>query len=289
MACPRAYSFASSPLLYEAFPAGRASLLPALPIQYADFARWQREWLGTDALAEHLAYWKRQLAGAQRLQMPTDRPRPRAQTVGSARHYFAFPKRSLGGLKSLSTRHGVTLFMTLLAAYQTLLHRYTGQDDIVVGSPVAGRDRSELEGLIGFFFNMLVLRADLSGNPTFRELLARVREVCLAAYAHRDVPFEKLVEELRPERDLGYNPFFQVTFALQPSPRTLASRWPTSTATEVEIDPRTSRYDLHLYLREDEGAAGLHRLQHRSLRSADHRPPDRAFSAAARARRCESG
>ena len=240
--------------LYESFSAGRAPLLPPLPIQYADFARWQREWLGTGVIAEHLTYWKRQLAGAQRLQLPTDRPRPRVQTVGSARHYFAFPKPLSADVKRLSTRHGVTLFMTLLAAYQTLLHRYSGQNDIVIGSPVAGRDRSEVEGLIGFFFNMLVLRADLSGNPTFRQLLARVREVCLAAYAHQDVPFEKLVEELRPERDLGYNPFFQVTFALQPaadSRLTLAD----VTATEVEVDPRASRYDLHLYLKED--AQGL--------------------------------
>jgi hypothetical protein len=173
--------------LYEAYSAGRASLLPELPIQYADFAQWQREWLRKDVLEEHLAYWKRQLAGVPKLQMPTDRPRPRVQTVGSARHYFVLSKPLSAELKSLSNRHGVTLFMTFFAAYQTLLHRYTGQNDIVIGSPVAGRDRSELEGLIGFFFNMLVLRTDLSGNPTFRELLVRVREVCLRP-AHQVVP-----------------------------------------------------------------------------------------------------
>ncbi len=239
--------------LYEAYSAGRASLLPELPIQYADFARWQREWLRKDVLEEHLAYWKRQLAGVQKLQMPTDRPRPRVQTVGTARHSFALSKPLSADLKSLSNRHGVTLFMTLFAAYQTLLHRYTGQNDIVIGSPVAGRDRSELEGLIGFFFNMLVLRTDLSGNPTFRELLVRVREVCLEAYTHQDVPFEKLVEELRPERDLSYNPLFQVTFALQHTP---GSRLKLAgvTALEVEVDPGTARYDLHLYLREEESA-----------------------------------
>ena len=239
--------------LYESFSAGRAPGLPPLPIQYADFARWQRESLRTAPLAEHLAYWKRQLSGVQRLQLSTDRPRPRVQTVGSARHHVTVSKALSAEVKSLSNRQGVTLFMTLLAAYQTLLHRYAGQDDIAIGSPVAGRDRSELEGLIGFFFNMLVFRADLSGNPTFRELLARVREICLAAYTHQDVPFEKVVEELRPDRDLGYNPFFQVTFTLQHaagSRVTLAD----VTATEVEVDPRMSRYDLHLYLREDEGA-----------------------------------
>ncbi len=240
-------------LLYEAYRAGQASPLPELPIQYADFARWQREWLGHEALEEHLAYWKGQLAGAPKLQMPTDRPRPRAQTVGTARHYFALSRALTAELKSLSNRHGVTLFMTLFAGYQTLLHRYSGQDDIVVGSPGAGRDRSELEGLIGFFFNMLVLRTDLSGNPTFRELLARVREVCLEAYAHGDVPFEKIVEELRPERDLGFNPFFQVTFALQPSPGPRLSLAGV-TATEMEIDHGAARYDLHLYMREDEGS-----------------------------------
>ena len=275
--------------LYESFSAGRAPLLPPLPIQYADFARWQREWLGTDVLAGHLAYWKRQLAGAQRLQMPTDRPRPRVQTVGSARHYIAFPKPLSADVKRLSTRHGVTLFMTLLAAYQTLLHRYTGQDDIVIGSPVAGRDRRELEGLIGFFFNMLVLRADLSGNPTFRQLLARVREVCVAAYAHQDLPFEKLVEELRPRAGSRLQPFL-------PGDVCLAAR--------RGLSPHAGRRHRHGGGGRSEniavrlapvleggrgGAAGLHRLQHRSLRLRHHRPPDRASSAAARARRGETG
>ena len=238
--------------LYEAHAAGRAPQLATLPIQYADYARWQREWLRDDVLEEQMAYWRRKLAGLERLQLPTDRPRPRAQTVRTARHFVALSQGLTGDLKRLSVRHGVTLFMTLLAAYQALLHRHTGQSDIAIGSPSAGRDRRELEDLIGFFFNMLVLRTDLSGHPTFAELLLRAREVCLEAYAHQDVPFEKLVEGLRPERDLSYNPFFQVTFALQ---HAAGGRFKLAdvTATELPLDPRTARYELHLYLREEDG------------------------------------
>ena len=237
---------------YEADAAGRAPQLPSLRIQYTDYARWQREWLRDDALEDQLAYWRRKLAGVQRLQLPTDRPRPRAQTVATARHFVAFSRPLTEDLKRLSNRHGVTLFMTLFAAYQALLHRYSGQDDIVIGSPAAGRDRSELEGLIGFFFNMMALRTDLSGNPTFAQLLGRAREVCLEAYAHQDVPFEKVVEALKPARDLSYNPFFHVTFALQNTPA-FRLKLGDVTATELEIDPRTARYELHLYLREEDG------------------------------------
>ncbi|MBI2998695.1 MAG: amino acid adenylation domain-containing protein [Deltaproteobacteria bacterium] len=238
--------------LYEAYSRGCHSPLPELPIQYADFAQWQRKWLQKEVLEEHLAYWKKQLGSVPTLHVPTDRPRPRIQTVRSARHYFVLSKTLSAGLKSLSNRHGVTLFMTLLAAYQTLLHRFTGQNDIVIGSPVAGRNRSELEGLIGFFLNMLVLRADLSGNPTFRELLVRVREVCLEAYAHQDLPFEKLVEELRPKRDLSYNPFFQVTFAIQHGPR-FQLQLPGLTAMDVDVDPGTARFDFNLIIKDEEG------------------------------------
>ena len=237
---------------YEANASGRAPQLPSLRIQYADYARWQREWLRDDVLEGQLAYWRRKLAGVQRLELPTDRPRPRAQTVGTARHFLGFSRPLTEGLKALSARHGVTLFMTLVAAYQTLLHRYTGQDDIVIGSPAAGRDRSELEGLIGFFFNMMALRTDLSGSPTFAELLGRAREVCLEAYANQDVPFERVVEAVRPERDLSYNPLFQVTFALQNTPG-FGLKLGEVTATELDIDPRTARYELHLYLREEDG------------------------------------
>jgi amino acid adenylation domain-containing protein len=237
--------------LYEGYSKGRPSPLPELPIQYADFAQWQRQWLQKEVLEEHLTYWKKQLENVPTLQLPTDRPRPRVQTVGSARHYFVLSKPLSAELRSLSNRHGVTLFMTLFAAYQTLLHRYSGQNDIVIGSPVAGRNRSELESLIGFFLNMLVLRADLSGNPSFRELLVRVREICLEAYAHQDLPFERLVEELRPKRDLSYNPFFQVTFAIQHGPR-FQLDLPGLTAMDVDVDPGTARFDLNLVMKEEE-------------------------------------
>jgi amino acid adenylation domain-containing protein len=239
--------------LYEAYSEGRPSPLPELPIQYADFAQWQRQWLQKEVLEEHLIYWKKQLENVPTLQLPTDRPRPRVQTVGSARHYFTLFKPLAAGLRSLSNRHGVTLFMTLFAGYLTLLHRYSGQSDIVIGSPIAGRNRSELESLIGFFLNMLVLRADLSGNPTFRELLVRVREICLEAYVHQDLPFEKLVQELCPKRDLSYNPFFQVTFAIQHGPRFQLDS-PGLTATNVDVDPRTARFDLNLVVTEEESS-----------------------------------
>ena len=184
------------------------------------------------------------------LELPTDRPRPAVQTYRGARQsLYCCPSPSVTALKALSQREGVTLFMTLLAAFQTLLHRYTGQDDIIVGSPIAGRTRAEIEGLIGFFVNTLVLRTDLSGNPTFRELLGRVREVALGAYAHQDLPFEKLVEELQPERSLSHTPLFQVFFNmlnLQDNRIELPGL-----AVEVLSSPEVeSKFDLTLYVRE---------------------------------------
>lgn len=171
--------------LYAAFCLGQPSPLPELPIQYADFAVWQQQWLQGEVLEQQLAYWTRQLADNLPVcELPTDRPRPAVQSYRGARQSLVLPGTLSDALKALSRREGVTLFMTLLAAFQTLLHRYTGQDDIVVGSPIAGRTRAELEGLIGFFVNTLVLRTDLSGNPTLRELLGRVRETALGAYAH---------------------------------------------------------------------------------------------------------
>jgi hypothetical protein len=164
-------------------------------------------------LQTQLAYWRQQLDGISMLNLPTDRPRPAVQTYQGATQLLQLPKSLSEALEALSQQEGVTLFMTLLAAFQTLLYRYTQQEDIAVGSPIANRNRSEIEGLIGFFVNSLVLRTNLSGNPTFRELLSRVREVALGAYAHQDLPFEKLVEELHPERNLSQNPLFQVVFA----------------------------------------------------------------------------
>ncbi|HEX5835671.1 MAG TPA: amino acid adenylation domain-containing protein, partial [Pyrinomonadaceae bacterium] len=202
--------------LYEAIASGAAPPLEDLPIQYADYAVWQREWLKADVLDEQLAYWKQQLSDAPPfLELPADRPRPAIQTHRGAVATFTLNADLTKGLKELSRREEVTLFMTLMAGWQTLLHRYSGQQDIVVGIPVAGRNHPDLEALIGFFVNTLVVRANLGGEPAFRELLRRVKEVALAAYAHQDVPFEKLVEELQPERNMSYSPLFQVTISLQ--------------------------------------------------------------------------
>ncbi len=243
--------------LYTAFATGQPSPLADLPIQYADFAHWQREWLQGEVLSTQIAYWRQQLDGAiANLDLPTDRLRPVLPTFRGARQSLMLPTELSEALSNLSAREGVTLFMTLLAAFQTLLYRYTGQEDILIGSPIANRNRSEIEGLIGFFVNSLVLRADLSGNPTFRELLTRVREVALGAYAHQDLPFEKLVEELQPERDLNRNPLFQVVFALQNAP-VEALALPGLTLSPLNIDPGTARFDLEFQLLECLGSLGV--------------------------------
>jgi len=236
--------------LYEAFSTGKPSPLSELPIQYADFAVWQREWLGGDRARIDLAYWKQQLEGAPPLlELPTDRPRPSVQTYRGAKHSFLLSKALTEALNSLSRKENVTLFMTLLAAFKTLLYRYTGQADIVVGAPIANRNRAELEELIGFFVNTLVLRTDLSDTPTFRELLARIREVTLEAYAHQDLPLEQLMEELQPQRDLSYNPLFQVSFVLQNAPLPI-QHLPGMTLTVLEVDNQTSKFDLAVNLEE---------------------------------------
>src|ERR671914_472306 len=205
--------------LYQAFSTGRPSPLAALPIQYADFAAWQREWLQGAVLEEQLGYWQQQLAGAPSIfELPTDRPRPAVQGFRGASVAFGLEAELTQGLKALSQRAGVTLFMTLLGAFMVVLARYSRQEDIVVGSPIANRTHSQTEGLIGFFVNTLVLRADLSGDPPFEELLRRVRRVALEAYAHQEVPFERVVEALQPERSLSHSPLFQVMFALQNVP-----------------------------------------------------------------------
>ena len=201
-------------VLYESFSIGQSSPLSTLPIQYADFAVWQRQWLQGEISDTQLAYWKKQLSGASVLELPTDHPRPPVQTFRGSKQSFLMPKVLTERLKAFSREEGVTLFMTLLAAFQTLLHRYTGHDDIIVGSPIAGRNRMDVEVLIGFFVNTLMLRTDFSGDPTFRELLGRVRRTALEAYAHQDLPFEKLVEQLHPHRSLSHSPLFQVIFAI---------------------------------------------------------------------------
>ncbi|MBO1057381.1 MAG: amino acid adenylation domain-containing protein [Dolichospermum sp. JUN01] len=205
--------------LYNAYSQGQSSPLTPLSIQYADFAIWQRQWLQGDVLQSQLSYWEQQLKDAPDvLSLPTDRPRPAVQTVVGATHEFALSVELTDKLIKLSQNQGCTLFMTLLAAYDTLLYRYTRQSDILVGSPIANRDRSEIEGLIGFFVNTLVMRTNLAGNPRFSELLTRVREMSLGAYAHQHLPFEMLVEALQPERDLSHTPLFQVMFNLQNTP-----------------------------------------------------------------------
>jgi amino acid adenylation domain-containing protein len=205
--------------LYSALSEGRPSPLPDLPVQYADYALWQRQWLQGEVLTSQLDYWKQQLNGIEPLQLPTDRPRPAIQTSHGAEESILLADPLAENLKMLSRSEGVTLFMTLLASLQVLLARYSGQEDIAVGTLVAHRTRPEIEGLIGFFINTLVLRGDLSGNPAFRQLLAQVREVALDAYAHQDVPFEQVVEAVQPNRDLSRSPLFQVMLVLQNVPR----------------------------------------------------------------------
>jgi amino acid adenylation domain-containing protein len=233
--------------LYTARTTGRPAPLPELPVQYADFAAWQRQWLRGEVLDRQLDYWKKQLAGAATLDLPTDRPRPPVQTFNGARRPFALPADLIEKLQAVSRGEKATLFMTLLAGFQTLLHRYTGQDDICVGSPIANRTRAETENLVGFFVNSLVLRADLGGNPTFRELLGRVREAALGAYAHQDLPFEQLVEVLQPPRDLSRPPLFQVMFALQNTPVSPPAV-PGLHVQALDIDNGTAKFDLTVFL-----------------------------------------
>ena len=230
--------------LYRAFAVGAASPLPELSIQYADYGVWQREWLQGQLLETQLSYWKKQLDGIGTLHLPTDRPRASVRSYQGKYQTVVLSKKLSQELTALSRQQGATLFMTLLAAFQTLLCRYTGQEDIAVGCPIAGRTRQELEGLIGFFVNTLVMRVDFSGNPTFRELLVRVREVALGAYGHQDLPFEKLVEELQPERNLSYTPLFQVAFAYQNTPGH-ELEIPGVVVTPVERIVETTKFDLH--------------------------------------------
>ncbi|HEX7333864.1 MAG TPA: amino acid adenylation domain-containing protein [Pyrinomonadaceae bacterium] len=202
--------------LYKAFSQGLESPLAELPVQYADYAVWQREWLQGEVLDQHIGYWKQQLEGApELLELPLDRPRPAVQTHRGANVGMLLSPELTEKVRELCRAEGVTLFMLLLAAFKVLLVRYSGQEDISVGTPIAGRNRVETEGLIGFFVNTLVLRTELAGNPTARELLRRVRNVALGAYAHQELPFEKLVDELQVERSLSHTPLFQVLFVLQ--------------------------------------------------------------------------
>jgi amino acid adenylation domain-containing protein len=236
--------------LYAAFSAGQPSPLPQTPVQYSDYAEWQRRWLEGGVLEGELAYWKRQLSGSLPvLKLPTDHPRPSVQTYSGRRYPLTAHKSLSQALHTFSRQEGVTLFMTLLAAFKVLLYRYTQQDDLLIGSPIANRIHPELEHLLGCFVNTLVLRTDLSGNPTFLELLQRVRKVTLEAYEHQDVPFEKLVEELQPERTLSHSPLFQTMFVLQNVP--LATQELAGlTISPFEIEHTTAKFDLSLCLQE---------------------------------------
>jgi len=236
--------------LYDAYCHGDDSPLKDLPIQYADYAVWQKGLLESEVVKQQLSYWKKHLEDISPLELPTDHPRPAVPGHHGRTTTLTIPRGLSQGLKELGRKANSTLFMTLLAAFQTLLHRYTGQDDIVVGSPTAGRTREAVEGLIGFFINTLALRNDFSGNPTFRELLLRVRKNALDAYAHQDIPFEKLVAELQPARDLSLNPFFQVVFQLRNYPARTVS------ATELNIEDYEfgtdiAKFDLSVGLRDN--------------------------------------
>jgi acyl carrier protein len=237
--------------LYAAFLAGRPSPLPALPLQYADFSVWQREWLQGERLEQQLAYWTRHLDGAPPLlALPFDRPRPARPSHRGAAHRFRISPEVTAPLKALGRGEGTTLFMSLLAAWSILLHRHSGQSDLVVGTNIANRQLLSLEGLIGLFANTVALRIAWTEEPTVRELLARVREVVLEAQAHQDFPFEKLVEALRPERDEAYHPIFQVMLVMQEALSKSAAA-PVPAAGALGIEVRSAKFDLTLFVVED--------------------------------------
>ena len=246
--------------LYEAFSAGGSSPLPELPIQYSDFALWQREQMRGALLEAQLSYWKQQL-GADPLELPTDRARPRVQSYRGMHHPVHLSESLTGALRMLAQREGVTLFNVLLAGFKILLYRYSGQEDIVVGSSFANRNRRELEGLIGFFVNTMPLRTNLSGDPGFRDLLRRVREVTLGAYAHQELPFAKLVQESQPDREPGRHPLFQVVFDLLTpdhnpavfgyglsSPVTEGLELPGLTMAPLDVEGGIARFDLAIFI-----------------------------------------
>ncbi len=263
-------------VLYRSYYEHKPSPLPELPIQYSDFARWQTEWLKGDVLHQHLDYWKKQLAGIPpTLELRTDRPRPALPTYRGARHTFTVKKEVLEALKSMSKAEGMTLFMTLLAAWLTLLSRYSGQEDICVGTPMANRNQPETEGLIGFFVDTLLLRGDVSGNPTFRTLMGRVRETALGAYAHQNIPFEKLVDELQPQRDTSRNPLFQVMFTVNKAADAKLDT-PGIAIGAVAFGADSTRFDLECQFTDiTHELKGVNHLQSRLIRCDDDSKPGR--------------
>jgi hypothetical protein len=238
--------------LYDAFSRDQPSPLPELPLQYGDFAAWQRRWLSGPVLDGLTEYWVEQLRGApEELRLPLDRPRPPTASHRGAMLTVNRGEAVQAALRELSRREGATLFMTVLAAFYVLLYRCTGQEDLVVGTDVANRNRIESEGLIGFFVNNLALRGDLSGDPSFREILARVRSTALGAYAHQDLPFATLVKALRTKRSLGHTPLFQVLFVLQNTPP-LDSRPGEVEVGLLEFEATAAKFDLALFVTETE-------------------------------------
>ncbi len=232
--------------LYESALKAESSPLPELAIQYADYAVWQRNWLQGAILDTQLGYWTKQLADTPDLELPTDRPRPLVPSQRGRERSTTLSKTTLEAVRALGRHEGATLYMTLLAAFQVLLHRYSGQEDFAVGSPIAGRTLPELEGLIGFFVNTLVMRADLSGNPGFRHLLRRVRKTAIEAYTHQDLPFERVVSIAHPDRDTSCSPLFQVMFALQNAPQS-PLRAPDLSLSPLALGSETSKFDLTLF------------------------------------------
>ena len=252
-------------ILYEGYREGRESPLKPLPVQYADFALWQRGWLEGQDLQEGLQYWKQQLAGIpERLELPTDRPRPAMQTFAAEVCHVSVPAQLTAALKGVSRQNQATLYMTLLSAFALLLSRYSGQEDIVVGSPIANRQEAQLEELIGFFVNSLVLRMKVRPQSSFAELLREVRQTALEAYRHQDIPFERLVEELSPERSLNTTPIFQVVFALQNAP------WVSQELKGLEVervaaDDLQVRFDLEVHAWERDHGVEIWWLYNRDL------------------------
>lgn len=238
--------------LYHAYTNGLPSPLDDLPIQYADYALWQRDWLQGDVLQKQLDYWRQELREVPTLDLPTDKPRPSVQTFHGAVYQSHLPEDLILQLQKISQSQGATLFMTMLAAFQILLSRYTHQHDIAVGSPVAGRSLPEIENLIGFFVNTLVFRADLSANPSFTDFLQQVRSRCMEAYTHQDVPFEKLVEEIKPPRDMSRNPFFQVMLAFQNSPAHDLQLWNMESHGKLVVN-ESAKFDITVFLNSEDG------------------------------------
>jgi len=239
--------------LYGAMSEGRSQLLPELKIQYADYAAWQRQYLTDQVMEKYLAYWRKQLAGnIQALSLPLARPRPAVPSYRGGAMLFTLPEELSQRLKVLSRQEGVTLFMLLLAAFKTLLHKYTAQMEIIVGTPVANRDRAEIEPLIGFFVNLLPMRTDLGDNPRFRELVRRVKEVALSGYAHQEIPFERLVKEIQPERAVWEMPLFNVVFGVQNMPHEDLGL-PGIKIRSMPVELGTARFDLTLWIAEDRG------------------------------------